>query len=106
MTFSNTPHLVVTREANPDDGTNLYEFWRLESCFWQKGADAMNPIVKLYIAPWNGTHDTGSDGLPSNDNRATDCCSWDETPEEVRQQFREEANKLQQATATFQVDSD
>jgi hypothetical protein len=105
MTISNTPHLVVVREMNPDDGTSLHEFWKLESCFWYDGADAAdNPAVKVYVAPWNGTHDTARDGLPISDDRATDCCSWDETPKEVRQQFREEANKIHQATATFQAD--
>lgn len=104
MTFSNTPHLVVVREANPDDGTDLCEFWQLQSCFWHDGADATeNPVVKCYVARWNGTPDTGRDGLPPKDKRATDSCSWDETPEEVREQFREEANKLQKAAATFQV---
>lgn len=104
--ISHTPHLVVIREVNPDDGTNLHEFWRLESCYWHNGADTTDdPVVKCYVAPWSGTRDTGRDGLPPNGKRAGDSCSWSQTPEEVRQQFREEVNKLQAATASFQTET-
>lgn len=99
MTISNTPHLVVFREANPDDGTNLHEFWKLDSCFWR--GHSVNPLVKVYVAPWSGTADEGRDGLPIKEERASDSCSWDEAPQEIRDAFREEANKLQQSVEGF-----
>lgn len=105
--FSNTPHLVVIREANPNDGTNLHEFWRLEASWWRQAADddttIENPVLKMYVAPWNGTRDTGRDGLPPKDKRAGDSCQWSEVPEEVRDQFRQEANEIQAATSMFQA---
>lgn len=91
------------RQVNPDDGTNLYEFWQLEDYNWADGREALDdPVVKCYVAHWQGTHDTGKDGLPFSDERAVDTASWSETPEEIQDAFFEEVNKMNQALAQFE----
>lgn len=107
MTFTNTPHLVVVREANPDDGTNLHEFWVLKKYSWHDGVESPeDPPLKVHISPWNGTRDTARDGLPPADKRTTGSCSWSEAPKEVREEFRQEANRIQAAAATMDVIAD
>lgn len=105
MTFSNTPHLITVREVNKSDGTNLHEYWELESYNWHDASSLPeDPPVKVHVAPFTGSRSTGLDGLPPKDKRTTDSCRWSEVPEEIRHAFREEANRLQQATAKFQID--
>lgn len=66
------------------------------------GADAHeNPPVKLYIAPFSGTRDVAKGGLPSGCEKVRDSCSWDRVPEDVRDEFRQQAQNLADAMEVF-----
>jgi len=96
--ISHTPHIVVSRPVNEDDGTNLHEFWTIDAAFWHAlddGEEVHAPPVNCYVAPWSGTHDTTGAGVPPKSESAKDSCNWEEVPQEVRDKFREEANTIQ-----------
>jgi len=103
--MSHTPRLVVSREINRNDGTTLHEFWALDQCYWglveDEGDGLDNPTLRVYIAPFTGTNDIGSGGLPHSSDRASDACMWDEAPKEVRDALKEEAGKIQNAVSGF-----
>lgn len=105
MTFSQTPHLVVQRSL--DNGTNLHEFWVLDSAFWYDEDNMTDdPPVQVYVAPWSGTRDVTNAGIPPKSDAAHDSCHWSDTPKEVKDQFRDEANRIQQFTALLQAGDD
>jgi|APHM01.1.fsa_nt_gi hypothetical protein len=97
--ISTTPHIVVMREVNTNDGTNLHEFWELRSCWWSEDTGD-DPVLHCYVAPWNGTGYVGRDGLPPKSDRSADTSLWSEAPEEVREQLKQEikqmANKVEE----------
>lgn len=100
MTFCPSPqHLVVAREANEDDGTDLYEFWVLRAWTWHSDVD--DPPLSVYVAKWKGSRDTGKDALPIPDHRASGECLWSEAPEEIRVAFRDEAMDIHDSVFGF-----
>lgn len=101
-----TPHLVVMRDAEYE-GTNLNEFWVLQSCHWNSGDAAFeSPVVQLYLAPHTGTRDVTRAGIPPQSEAIRESCSWDEVPEEVRDQFRQQAQNLSDALGVFGTPTD
>jgi hypothetical protein len=97
--ISTTPHIVVMREVNTNDETNLHEFWELKSSGWSENAGD-DPVLHCYVAPWNGTGYVARDGLPPKNDRAADTCLWSDAPgavkEEIKKEIKQMANKVEE----------
>lgn len=88
--YSAKGHLTVQRHVN--EGTMLVEVWVLERLIWAEDSTEAYDVVKCYVAHCN---DVTSDGIPHSSNRVQDSCSWDEVPQEVRQEFKAQIRRIQ-----------
>lgn len=98
--YSTEGHLTVRRGLY-EKSANFVEVWVLEYLAWHDGNAGEYDIVKLYICDAN---DVKGDGIPVKDRRVSATMSWSEAPENVRQEFREQAERI--GNAVKQLDED
>jgi len=89
-TWSSGGHLTVQREVNK--ATNLVEVWELEELSWHdEDRVGSYDVVKIHIAR---SHDVPASGVPHGDSVVSNQCSWNEVPDEVKQEFLQQAGRI------------
>lgn len=93
--------LTVQRDVN--DSSSLVEVWSLKHLAWDDDNVGEYDVVKLYVADVN---DVPYEGVPHSDRCVTDSCYWDELPDDVREQFISQVQRLRDAISILEHGAD
>jgi len=88
-------NIVVTRSI--DNGTDLMEFWHLESCYFNNSIEYDNeePEIILHCHIANKNVIKNKCGIPTSDQKsAYSSCRFNEAPNEIQNKFIERLDEM------------